>query len=97
MLAPRRRTIAFAITGPLARADLPTLCDRVCGLLDRSGAAVAFCDVSGIEPDAVALDALARLQLAGRRRDCEVRLRNAPDELLALVAFTGLADVLLPE
>ena len=94
MLAPRRRTIAFAITGPLARADLPTLCDRVCGFVDRSGATMAFCDVSGIEPDAAAVDALARLQLAARRHGCQVRLRNASDELLALVAFMGLRDVL---
>lgn len=96
MLAPRRSTIAFAITGPLARRDLPGLCDRVCSLLEHSRPGVAFCDVSAIEPDAVTVDALARLQLAARRQDCQVRLRNASDELLSLVAFMGLRDV-LPE
>ena len=84
----------FAIEGPIARADLPGLCDRVCGLLERSGADVAYCDVRAIVPDAVTVDALARLQLAARRHGCRVRLRNATDELLELVAFMGLEDVL---
>jgi ABC-type transporter Mla MlaB component len=89
--------IAFAITGPVTRTDLPGLCDRVCGLLERNTAAVALCDVSGVgQPDAVTVDALARLQLAAQRRGCQVRLRHASDELIALVAFMGLRDV-LPE
>jgi hypothetical protein len=52
--------------------------------------------VADVSVDAVTVDALARLQLAARRRDCVVRLRNASAELLALVAFMGLANV-LPE
>ncbi len=87
-------TIHFAIRGPIARADLPGLCDRVCGLLERSGAGVALVDVSGVTPDAVTVDALARLQLAARRHRCQVRLRRAAPELLELVAFMGLRDVL---
>jgi hypothetical protein len=42
----------------------------------------------------VTVDALARLQLAARRRGCQIRLRYASAELLDLVAFMGLADVL---
>jgi hypothetical protein len=94
MAAPAQPTLAFAIAGPIARADLPGLCDRVCALLARSGAAVALCDVGGVEPDAVTVDALARLQLAARRHGCRVRLRNASPELVGLVAFMGLGDVL---
>jgi ABC-type transporter Mla MlaB component len=94
MTAPAPRTIAFAVHGPIARADLPGLCERVCGLLQGSGAAVAFCDVSRVEPDCVTVDALARLQLAARRNGCQVRLRDASSELLELVAFMGLRDVL---
>jgi ABC-type transporter Mla MlaB component len=94
MAANAQQTIAFAIGGPIARADLPGLCARVCGLLERSGAGVALCDVGGVEPDAVTVDALSRLQLASRRHDCQVRLRYASDELLELVSFMGLADVL---
>jgi ABC-type transporter Mla MlaB component len=88
------QTIAFAISGPIHRTDLPGLSDRVCALLETSGAGVAVCDVSGIEPDAVTVDALARLQLAARRHGCQVRLRHACDELLDLVSFMGLRDVL---
>jgi len=55
MSAPAPQTIAFAIWGPIARDDLPGLTDRVCGLLRRSGAATALCDVTGVEPDAVAI------------------------------------------
>jgi len=91
-LAPQ--TIVFAIYGPIARADLPGLCDRVCALLETSTADVALCDVSGVDPDAVTVDALARLQLAARQHGCRVRLRQASDELLDLVAFMGLRDVL---
>ena len=93
-MATAPQTIAFAIYGPIARSDLPGLCDRVCALLREGRPTVAYCDVQGVEPDAVCVDALARLQLAARRQGCEVRLRNASDELLRLVSFMGLADVL---
>jgi ABC-type transporter Mla MlaB component len=86
--------IVFAITGPITRADLPGLCARVCALLERNGAGVALCDVSGVAPDAVTVDALARLQLAAQRRGCTVRLRHASNELIGLVTFMGLRDVL---
>jgi ABC-type transporter Mla MlaB component len=55
---------------------------------------VLFCDVRGLRPDAVTVDALARLQLAARRSGRRVRLRNASAELLELVRFMGLRDVL---
>jgi ABC-type transporter Mla MlaB component len=84
----------FAIWGPIAREDLPGLCDRVCALLSESGETAARADVSGVEVDAVTVDALARLQLAARRHGCRVRLRHASTELLELVAFMGLSDVL---
>ena len=88
------RAIAFTIHGPIARGDLPGLCDRVCALLQQARPEVAYCEVDGVEPDAVTVDALARLQLAARRCSCQVRLRGTSDELRALVAFMGLADVL---
>jgi len=96
MTASVPRTIAFAIGGPIERDDLPGLCDRVCALLERSGADIALCDVRGVHPDAVTVDALARLQLAARRHDCQIRLRHASRELRDLVVFMGLRDV-LPE
>ena len=90
----KRDTVTFAITGPITPTDLPGLCERVCTLLEVTGAPTAYCDVRGIKPDAVTVDALARLQLAAHRRGCQVRLREASSELRELVAFMGLEDVL---
>jgi ABC-type transporter Mla MlaB component len=87
--------LEFAIYGPIARGDLPGLCERVCALLGRSRAAVAVCDVSTVgTPDLVVVDALTRLQLAARRSGCGIRLRHASRELAELVAFMGLENVL---
>jgi len=94
MTASAPQAIGFTVRGPIARADLPGLCERVCALLENSGAGVAVCDVRSVDPDAVTVDALARLQLAARRHRCRVRLRHASNELRDLVAFMGLADVL---
>jgi STAS domain len=52
------------------------------------------CDVGALPADAVAVDALARLQLAARRAGVELRLCHASPELCALLAFTGLDLVL---
>jgi ABC-type transporter Mla MlaB component len=94
MGAPAPATVALAIRGPICRADLPGLCDRVCVLLSASPGSVVLCDVHRVEPDAVTVDALCRLQLDARRHGCQIRLRHASGELLELVEFMGLADVL---
>jgi ABC-type transporter Mla MlaB component len=86
-------TLSFAVRGPIARSDLSGLCDRICALFASSGAGVAECDVSDVEPDAVVVDALARLQLAARRHGRRVRLRNASEELRELVELMGLDEV----
>lgn len=88
------RPITFVVRGPIGRADLPGLFDRVCRLLASNQGGVVHCDVAGLDPDAVTVDALARLQLAARRNGCLVRLRSASAELLELVALLGLADTL---
>jgi ABC-type transporter Mla MlaB component len=94
-MAVPAQTVRFAIRGPIARSDLPGLCARVCRLLERGSAGVALCDVSGVEPDAVTVDALARLEIAARRHGCRVHLRLASPELVELVEFMGLTDVLV--
>jgi ABC-type transporter Mla MlaB component len=88
------QTVAFAIRGPITRANLPGLCDRVCALLAESGAGVVVCHVCGVAPDALSVDALARLQLAARRHSCQVRLVHGSVALCELVDFMGLSDVL---
>jgi ABC-type transporter Mla MlaB component len=94
MAVPQAGAITFEVRGPLARTDLPGLCDRVCALLAEGDPVIAFCEVGSLEPDAVTIDALARLQLAARRRGCQIRLRHASTELLELLEFLGLDDVL---
>jgi ABC-type transporter Mla MlaB component len=96
MGATAPRTVALAIRGPITRADLPGLTNRVCALLRECPGSVVLCDVRGLPSDCMTIDVLARLQLAARRHGCRVRLQRASDELLELVAFMGLKDV-LPE
>jgi ABC-type transporter Mla MlaB component len=91
-MAPSR---VFAIHGPIAEADLPGLCARVCELLAGAAGQDVTCDVADVAADAVTVDALARLQLAANRCGCRVRLRSATPELRELVAFMGLADVIV--
>jgi ABC-type transporter Mla MlaB component len=91
-----RHAAAFAIRGPIARTDLPGLCNRVCELLAEQPGMELGCDVGSVPSDAVTIEALALLQLAARRRGCRIHLRGASDELRSLVAFLGLSDV-LPE
>ena len=86
--------IAMAIRGPIARDDLRGLCDRVCRVLCERRPCIVRCDVHGVEPDAVTVDALARLQLAAKRHGCRLHVIGAGDALRRLIALMGLDDVL---
>jgi ABC-type transporter Mla MlaB component len=88
-------TISIVIRGPIARPDLPGLCDHVIELLEASGATIAVCDVGAAGPDAVSVDALARIGRIAREHGCDVRVRGASDDLRTLIAFMGLQAVLL--
>lgn len=55
---------------------------------------VVVCDVGGLEASAVTVDALARLQLTARGHGLSLRLRGASEELVELIGFMGLRDVL---
>src|SRR3954469_15157268 len=91
-LPPARPTTgAFAAPGPIARADLPAICGHVAALLEATGADVARCDVAALPADAAAVDALARIQLSARRMGRRLEVRGAADDLLALLAFVGVA------
>ncbi|MGH3141640.1 MAG: hypothetical protein ACRDO9_00690 [Gaiellales bacterium] len=88
------QTVAFAIRGPIAPADLHGLSNRIDAFLSGCDRGVVLCDVQGLVPDAQTVEALCRLQLVARRHACRVRLRHASAELLELVAFMGLSQVL---
>ena len=94
MPSARPTTVVFAVAGPIARADLPAICGHIAALLEATGADVALCDVGALPADAVAIDALARINLAARRMGRQVVLRHAGDDLRDLVAFVGLAGAL---
>jgi hypothetical protein len=51
-------------------------------------------DVGELPCDVTTIDALARFQLAARRRGQRLRLRAASDELRSLIGFVGLGGVL---
>ncbi len=90
-------TVTLVIRGPLESTDLPGLIARTRALLESTSFGVLRCEVTGVAADAVAVEALARLALAARRRGCHVRLCEASTELRVLVAFAGLAEVLSGE
>jgi ABC-type transporter Mla MlaB component len=92
--ASNGRTATLTIRGPLVRGELPGLLERTCALLEGDRPELLRCELVEVSADAVAVDALARLALAARRRGCQVRLCGACAELSSLVAFMGLADVL---
>ncbi len=97
MTGAPERSATLAIRAPLQRADLPGLFARTCALLSLVSPQLLSVEVAQIEPDAVAIDALARLALAARRHRCAVQLRGASPQLELLVEFIGLADTLPSE
>ncbi|MDQ1492576.1 MAG: hypothetical protein QOJ23_5090 [Actinomycetota bacterium] len=79
---------------------------RHSGVLRRQGDAIVVLAVGGTEvarwplagsarPDLAVIDSLARLALAARRLGGAIGLRGAGPELLALIDFVGLDDVLV--
>jgi hypothetical protein len=65
------------------------------GMAVAAGDRIVDLDVSWLVPaDLGAVDALARLQVAGSRCGCWLRFHGADGGLLELVEFVGLGDVL---
>jgi ABC-type transporter Mla MlaB component len=94
--APREpASIDLILAGRIAPADIPALCARARTLLESGDADRLICDVGAVaDPDAVTIDALARLQLTARRLGSQVGLRDASDQLQELLDFVGLNGVL---
>jgi ABC-type transporter Mla MlaB component len=83
----------LVIGGRISPADMPALCERAHVLLNCSKETIV-CDVGGlVDPDAVAVEALARLQLAALRLGRHVRVVHAHEDLLELLDLMGLRDV----
>jgi ABC-type transporter Mla MlaB component len=81
--------------GPVRRDDIPALCERARRLLAGCDAGPVRCDVDALaEPDAVTIDALARLQLTASRIGYRVELQRARGPLVELLVLSGLSGVL---
>ena len=86
---------ALMIGSCISLDDVPGLCIRLHELLSQNGTTSVVCDVRDIiAPDAESVDALARLQLAARRRGGQLRLRNASSQLIELLVLGGLEGAL---
>jgi hypothetical protein len=75
------------------RADVKSACERLHALARNDCLEVA-CDVSELEAELLAVDALARLALVARRLGCPLKMRSASPELRGLVELCGLTDAL---
>jgi hypothetical protein len=91
-LPPGPGTIVLVLDDAVDPADASALARHLpCG----GALGLVICDVREVvHPDVGTVDALARLQLAARRRGGEVRLRNASGRLRELLALVGLVEVL---
>jgi ABC-type transporter Mla MlaB component len=84
----------LVLGGRIDRERIPDLCAQVRAILAASTSFTLGCDVETVDPDSVALDALARMALTARRLGRRVELRGASTQLEELVIFAGLIDVL---
>lgn len=92
--SPEPGPIVVVIKRPVARARIREVCDRVRVLLEGTEGDLVVCDVGAlVDPDAVTVDALARLQLTVRRLGHQIRFLHACGELKELLALVGLSDV----
>jgi ABC-type transporter Mla MlaB component len=88
------RTLTFTVRGPIARADLCGLTNRLQRSLAAAKPDVVICDLTiCITPETETVDALARLQLTARRSGAKLTIRDASTQLQELLAFVGLDDV----
>jgi ABC-type transporter Mla MlaB component len=87
-------TMVLVVSGSIRRTEIPALCSRAKALLQTDDVEDVVCDVTALaDSSAVAVDVLARLQLTARRCGHRIRLRGARPELMDLLAFVGLAEV----
>ncbi|HEX6685648.1 MAG TPA: STAS domain-containing protein [Candidatus Limnocylindrales bacterium] len=76
-------------------AGIPGLCERFAAFVAECDGEVVVCDVGALaRPDAVALSALARMQLTARRLGRGIQLHRAQRRLIELIGFAGLGGVL---
>ena len=87
--------VDFGLPAHIDRPQIPWLCGRLGVMAATFAADRIVCDVGAVaQPDAVTVDALARLQLTARRAGHEIAITHASRELDELLHLTGLAGVI---
>lgn len=88
-------SVVLVLAPPVTRASIPRLCDQVSFLVLTCDVDVVTCDLRAVvEPDATAIEALAKMQLTAKRLGRTIRLRHPCSFLKALLTLTGLASTL---
>ncbi|MCP9210719.1 STAS domain-containing protein [Streptomyces sp. NEAU-Y11] len=92
---PRRPPVVLVLDGPVGRAEVPRLCERLGELAHGGGPGPVTVDVAAVSrPDLAVVEALARLRLTARRLGRGMRLRNAGGGLRELLVWAGLEETL---
>lgn len=96
MRRPRRSaaTVGFALRGQIERTDIEAIAACVAERIAAHDGELLLCDVSEAAPDAVTVDALARIALLARRRRCALVLRGLTPELRSLLELVALESEL---
>jgi anti-anti-sigma regulatory factor len=91
------RSLFVVIERPAALDAVDALCERVHAAITRSGARSLVCDVSALtDPDELALETTARLQLTAKRASASMRLVGVAPRLADLLGAAGFDEV-VPE
>ena len=95
--APRPSVVR--VVGPTLRPeDYRALGEELSALFDQPEVVEVICDVSEVTaPDATAVNALLRMQLAAVRNGKRIRLQGARPHLRMLLWLCGLEEVLQSE
>lgn len=93
---PRPRAYLLVVPSPRSPGCVARLSEGVARIV-AAGVDVVVCDVADlVRPDLLAIDAVARMQLAARRLGGSIRLLHAAPALAALLGLAGLTEVVLP-
>jgi hypothetical protein len=92
---PGWMAVILIFDGAPDRAAIVSYCDRARALLEGAHGGPMICDVGAVvRPDAVTIEALARLHLTALRLGSRIVLRDTSAELDDLLAFAGLGEAI---
>ncbi len=83
----------LVLASPCVHGDVARLVERLAAVILTCDAPTIACDAHDLPASLVSVEALARLQLAARRRDRRIRLDRVSPELQRLLELVGLAGV----